>query len=157
MKKGNYSQDKRQRESEKARKKRAKAERRSQQREQSSSAVEIVTAEDVVGRLPTSTEALLAMEERAKKPLPAASIPSRLFVGSLSWDTTEEALHTLFSQYGEVTDVVILSDRDTGRSRGFGFVTFSDRKEGTRAVEQLDGWELDGRNIVVHVATGRNR
>ena len=157
MKRGNYSQDKRQRESEKARKKQEKAERRSRQREEGSSAVEIVTAEDVVGRLPTSTEALLAMEERAKKPLPAASIPSRLFVGSLSWDTTEEALHTLFSQYGEVTDVVILSDRDTGRSRGFGFVTFSDRKEGTRAVEQLDGWELDGRNIVVHVATGRNR
>lgn len=99
----------------------------------------------------------MAMEERAKRPRPAATIPSRLFVGSLSWDTTEEALNNLFSQCGEVTDVVILSDRNTGRSRGFGFVTFSDRKDGTRAIEQLDGWELDGRNIVVRVATGRDR
>ena len=78
-------------------------------------------------------------------------------VGSLSWDTTDGTLRELFSEYGNVTEAVILRDRNTGQSRGFGFVTFSDRKDGAKAIEQLDGCELDGRRIGVCVATERKK
>ena len=95
------------------------------------------------------------MEERAKAPRAAATVPCRLFVGSLNWDTTVEALREVFSKFGTISDATILTDRGTGRSRGFGFVTFEDRKDGARAVEQLHGYELDGHRIVVNVATDR--
>ena len=131
--------------------------RREQNREQGPDPVEIVTAEDVVGRLPTSADAMAAMEQRAAMQRSAASIPCRLMVGSLSWDTTDGTLRELFSEYGNVTEAVILRDRNSGQSRGFGFVTFSDRKDGAKAIEQLDGYELDGRRIGVCVATERKK
>jgi hypothetical protein len=157
MKRGTYNQDKWQREAEKARKKREKAIRREQNREQGPDAVEIISAADVVGNLPSSAEVMRAMEQNVGSNRSAAAIPCRLLVGSLSWDTTEETLRELFSTYGSVTDVVIPCDRSTGRSRGFGFVTFEDRKNGSRAIEQLDGSELDGRRIGVRIATERKR
>jgi len=110
-------------------------------------------AEDIVGNLPTSSEAMRAIEERATAPRAAAGIPCRLFVGGISWDTTLETLRGVFEEFGAITDAVILTDRGTGQSRGFGFVTFQNRKDAARAVEQLDGFELDGRNIIVNVAT----
>jgi RNA recognition motif-containing protein len=155
MSRSSYSQGKRQREAEKARKKKAKAERRAERREQGPAEDEIVFAEDIVGNLPSSTEVLRDLELQASTPRAAATVPCRLFVGSLSWDTTEETMRTAFGQFGTITDAVIMVDRSTGRSRGFGFVTFESRKDATRAVEQLDGTELDGREIVVNVATGR--
>jgi hypothetical protein len=155
MNKSAYSQGKRQREQDKARKKRDKAKRQEQRRDQGSAGFEIVSVEDVVGRLPTSTEAMLAIHERAKAPRSAGTVPCRLFVGGLSWDTTEEALHKLFSQIGTVSEAAIPTDRNSGQSRGFGFVTFEDRKDGALAIEQLNGYELDGRKIVVNVATKR--
>ena len=150
-----YSQGKRQREAEKARKKRAKAERRAERREQGPAEVEIVSAEEIVGDLPTASEALQAMAERASAPRAPAGVPCRLFVGSLSWDTTTAKLRAVFEEHGTVTDAVIMVDRSTGQSRGFGFVTFADRKDAARAVELLDGAEVDGRTIAVSVATGR--
>lgn len=153
MARGSYSQGKRQREADKARKKKAKAERREQRREQGPAEFEVVSAEEIVGNLPTSSEAMRAMEERAAAPRAAAGIPCRLFVGGISWDTTLETLRGVFEEFGTVTDAVILTDRGTGQSRGFGFVTFQNRKDAARAVEQLDGFELDGRNIIVNVAT----
>ena len=155
MARGTYSQGKRQREAEKARKKREKAERRAQRREQGPGEIEIVTQEDIVGDVPTPSEAMRAMEERANAPRQAATVPCRLFVGGLSWDTSEEKLRSVFEEFGTITDSVILTDRDTGRSRGFGFITLENRKDAARAVDQLDGVELDGRNIVVNVATER--
>ncbi len=155
MNRGAYSQSKRQREAEKARKKRDKAERREQRREQGPDDFELVSAEEITGRLPSSEEAMQAIEERARMPREAVTVPCRLFVGGLSWDTTETVLRELFSQFGHITDAVILTDRGTGKSRGFGFVTFGNRKDGAKAVEDLNGYELDGRNIVVNVATER--
>jgi hypothetical protein len=151
----NFFQEKRQRESDKARKKREKAARREQRREQGPDRFEVIAVEEVVGRLPTTTEAMLAMAERARAPRAAAGVPCRLFVGGLSWDTTEDELREVFSKFGTITDLAILTDHSTGRSRGFGFVTFENRKDGARAVEHLDGFELDGRSIVVNVATER--
>ncbi len=155
MARGTYSQSKRQREADKAKKKRDKAERREQRREDGPSKPEIVRAEDVVGHVPTTSEAMRAIEERANAPRAAAGVPCRLFVGGLNWDTTLEVLRSVFGEFGNISDAVILTDRGTGRSRGFGFVTLENRKDAARAVEQLDGSELDGRNIVVNIASDK--
>jgi RNA recognition motif-containing protein len=81
----------------------------------------------------------------------------KLFVGSLSWDTNDESLRNAFSQYGEISEAVVISDRDTGRSRGFGFVTFEDDDAADKAVAALNGTELDGRTIRVDVAQAKQR
>jgi RNA recognition motif-containing protein len=81
----------------------------------------------------------------------------KLFVGGLSWDTTEQGLRAAFESFGELEEVKIITDRDTGRSRGFGFVTFSQADDANEAVAQLDGTELDGRNIAVNEARDRDR
>ena len=70
---------------------------------------------------------------------------NKIFVGGLSWDTTKEAMEGYFSQFGEITDVALITDPNTGRSRGFGFVTFSDG-DAIKAVEGQEH-ELDGRRI----------
>ena len=79
----------------------------------------------------------------------------KLFVGGLSWGTDADGLRNAFEQFGEVTDSAVISDRDTGRSRGFGFVTFAEASDADRAVEQMDGTELDGRTVNVSVARER--
>ena len=81
----------------------------------------------------------------------------KLFVGSLSWDTTDDGLHQAFSQFGEITEAKVITDRDSGRSRGFGFVTFADDEAADKAVAALNETELDGRTIKVDVAHDRNR
>jgi RNA recognition motif-containing protein len=144
---------KRQRETEKARKKRDKAERRRAKRARGTSEVEYTTAEAITGDLPTSEEALATMNDR--KNAPRATIPARLFVGGLSRNTTTEELQRIFSEHGELADAIVISDRDTGESRGFGFVTYADRKDAAGAMEALDGAEIDGRNIRVNLATER--
>ncbi len=77
---------------------------------------------------------------------------SKLFVGSLPWRTTEEALQEHFSQAGTVVSVAIISDRATGRSKGFGFVEMSSPAEAQKAVEMFDGQEYEGREIAVNIA-----
>ena len=81
----------------------------------------------------------------------------KLFVGSLSWDTTDDGLHEAFAQFGEITEAKVITDRDSGRSRGFGFVTFADDDAADKAVAALNDTELDGRTIKVDVAHDRNR
>jgi cold-inducible RNA-binding protein len=81
----------------------------------------------------------------------------KLFVGSLSWDTNDAKLNQVFSEFGEVTEAKVITDRDSGRSRGFGFVTFADDEAADRAMAALNETELDGRTIKVNVAQDRNR
>jgi len=81
----------------------------------------------------------------------------KLFVGSLSWDTNDEGLRNAFGVHGEISEAVVISDRDTGRSRGFGFVTFDDDEAADKAVAALNGTELDGRTIRVDVAQAKQR
>ena len=76
-----------------------------------------------------------------------------IFVGSLAWATTSEGLEQAFSQFGVVTSAKVISDRETGRSRGFGFVEMD--SGGDEAIEALNGSELDGRQIVVNEARPR--
>jgi RNA recognition motif-containing protein len=152
---GYYSAGKRQRDADKARKKRDKAQRRALKRERGPRAEEFTTAEALIADLPTPEQAMRNMEARSNASRSAATIPCRLFVGGLSWDTSEDVLRSTFDEHGPVADAVILKDRNTGRSRGFGFVTMANRKDATKAIAALDGAELDGRSLVVNVATGR--
>lgn len=80
---------------------------------------------------------------------------NNLFIGSLAYATTDETLSEFFSQIGEVEYAKVMTDRDTGRSRGFGFVTFVNEEDNKKAVEQLDGKDLDGRAINVSEARPR--
>ena len=80
---------------------------------------------------------------------------TKLFVGSLPWAVDDQKLGDLFSQFGEVVSAVVLKDRMTGRSRGFGFVEMENDAEATEAVEKLNGSDMDGRKIVVNVARPR--
>jgi RNA recognition motif-containing protein len=75
---------------------------------------------------------------------------TNLYVGNLSWTTTETELKDLFSQHGEVNSTNIIQDRETGRSRGFGFVEMDQGAD--EAVENLNGFDLNGRNIKVNIA-----
>lgn len=76
----------------------------------------------------------------------------KLFVGNLDWGTTEDELRDLFSKFGDIEDLVVLKDKFTGRSKGFGFVTFSDDAAADAAVTELDQTEFKNRKIVVNEA-----
>ena len=80
----------------------------------------------------------------------------RLYVGNLSYNTTEIGLREAFSQVGTVADAKIVMDRDTGRPRGFGFVEMSSDQEAQQAIQELNGRELDGRAINVNEAQERS-
>lgn len=75
-----------------------------------------------------------------------------IFVGNLSFGTTEDSVRALFEPYGTIERVNIITDRDTGQSRGFGFVEMSGNAEAQRAIEELDGREFDGRPLKVNEA-----
>lgn len=76
----------------------------------------------------------------------------KLYVGSLSFDTTEDGLRDHFAKTGKVESASIITDKTSGRSKGFGFVEMSSEDEAKKAIEMLDGKELDGRTIVVNEA-----
>jgi RNA recognition motif-containing protein len=80
----------------------------------------------------------------------------KLFVGSLSWDTDDHGLRTAFEQFGPVEDAKVINDRDTGRSRGFGFVTFSSEADAQKAMQEMNGAVLDGRTLNVNEAQERS-
>lgn len=77
---------------------------------------------------------------------------NKLFVGGISWNLTVEDLRAAFAAVGEVTDCVIIMDRDTGKSKGFGFVTMKTQELAQKAITELDGKELDGKAITVNIA-----
>ncbi len=79
----------------------------------------------------------------------------KLFIGSLSWDTNDDSLKAHFEGIGPVTSAKVITDRNSGRSKGFGFVEFENDEDGTKAIEQLNDSELDGRKIVVNEARPR--
>ncbi|TVR05084.1 MAG: RNA-binding protein, partial [Deltaproteobacteria bacterium] len=80
---------------------------------------------------------------------------NKLFVGGLSWGTDNDGLREAFEAYGEITEAVVITDRDTGRSRGFGFVTFASEDDAQAAMDAMNGTELDGRTLNVNVAQER--
>jgi len=80
---------------------------------------------------------------------------AKVYVGNLSWNTTDDSLRQAFSAYGSILDSIVMRDRDTGRSRGFGFVTYSTGIEAQSAISNLNEQELDGRRIKVNLANAR--
>ena len=76
----------------------------------------------------------------------------RIYVGNLSFQTSQEGLRDLFSQHGTVEEAAIITDRETGRSRGFAFVTMPNDSEGQEAINALNGHELDGRPLNINEA-----
>ncbi len=80
---------------------------------------------------------------------------TKLYVGNLSFNTSNEDLQELFGQAGTVESVNVVEDRDTGRSRGFGFIEMSSKEEGQKAIEQFNGKEVGGRALTVNEAKPR--
>jgi cold-inducible RNA-binding protein len=81
----------------------------------------------------------------------------KIFVGSLSWNTSEEELRRIFERFGEIVEAKLITDRETGRSRGFAFVTYVNDADADKAIAEMDGTEVDGRAIRVNEARERNR
>ena len=82
---------------------------------------------------------------------------TRLYVGNLSYDTNADSIRELFSELGEVTDVHVVMDRDTGRPRGFAFVTMGSQEEAEKAIRETNGKMVDGRSLRVNEAEDRPR
>ncbi len=80
----------------------------------------------------------------------------KLFVGGLSWGTDDEMLRSSFEKFGEIDEAKVITDRETGRSRGFGFVTFSDDDAALNAISEMDGQDLDGRTVKVNEANEKS-
>lgn len=76
----------------------------------------------------------------------------KLFVGNLEWSATEEQLQSMFAEYGQIEEAVIIKDKFSGRSKGFGFVTYANDEDADKAIAELDGKELNGRPISVNEA-----
>lgn len=81
---------------------------------------------------------------------------NKLYVGGLSWDTDSAGLEKAFSSFGEIEEATVITDRGTGRSRGFGFVTFANEEDAEKALS-LDASELDGRTLKVNYAQEKPR
>jgi RNA recognition motif-containing protein len=82
---------------------------------------------------------------------------TNIYVGNLAFSTDSAALRALFAKYGEVTSAQVVSDRDTGRSRGFGFVEMASAEEAQKAIAETNGTNVDGRQLNVNIARERSR
>lgn len=82
-------------------------------------------------------------------------VNNKLFVGNLDYGVTSDQLSELFSQVGEVVDATIITNRHTGRSKGFGFVEMKDEKDSKKAIETLNGKDFQGRKMIVNEARPR--
>jgi RNA recognition motif-containing protein len=149
-----YSGGKRQREAERDRRKKEKEDRLRQNRMNPNRGGPEPTDAEAPEKLPEVKleDVVISVAPRPKR----SSIgPVKLFVGGLSWETTTEDLRTAFAKFGAIDDVMIILDRSTGRSRGFGFVSFENATDAAEAVKAMNGAELDGRTLKVNNAEAR--
>ncbi|MBW2456373.1 MAG: DEAD/DEAH box helicase [Deltaproteobacteria bacterium] len=104
-----------------------------------------------------------AQRNRKRPPIGAVqrksehTMSKKLFVGGLSWDTDDSGLRNAFEQFGDIDEAAVITDRDSGRSRGFGFVTYANDADATEAIEAMNGTELDGRALRVDAAQEKSR
>lgn len=92
------------------------------------------------------------MPSKALPGLKEVSVGKKIYVGNLPFSATQESLGEMFAQYGEVSSTKIITDRDTGRSKGFGFVEMSDSDAADQAIEKLNGSDMGGRALTVNEA-----
>ena len=152
-----YSGGKRQREAERDRKKKdkqARLERNRDMRARGIDPTEPALEDAEANKLPEIPLEQIEIGVAAR-PRHNRTGPTKLFVGGLSWDTTTEDLRTAFAKFGAVSDVAVVLDRATGRSRGFGFVTFEAANDAMEAIKAMNGAELDGRTLKVNAAEAR--
>ena len=146
--------EKRAREDKRNQKARGKAQRRIEKRNAPpSTGSEFITVAEIVGNLRPIEEVMQSLQTDTHEPRTAPSVPMKLFVGSLSNETTSAALRAHFESFGQIVEAKVITDRATGATRNFGFVTMADRKEASAAIAALHQSELDGGRIVVNVAT----
>jgi hypothetical protein len=148
--------EKRAREDKRDEKQREKDRRRRDKRNAPSNGPELTTAAEIVGNNVRSIEEVMAgLLGGARVQRSAPPIPSKLFVGSLADVTTNAGLRAHFEPHGAIVEAVVITDRGTGATRNFGFVTMADRKDAPAVINALHHSELDGNRIVVNVATER--
>ncbi|RLM60477.1 uncharacterized protein C2845_PM14G21120 [Panicum miliaceum] len=122
--------------------------------EEADKAIEMFNRYDISGRLLNVNRASPRGARMERPPRQFASA-FRAYVGNLPWQVDDSRLVQLFSEHGEVVNATVVYDRETGRSRGFGFVTMASKDELDDAISALDGQELDGRPLRVNVAAER--
>lgn len=155
-----FSGGKRQREAERDRKKKEKEQRLRQNREARARGIGGGDDADMLASgSPGDALPEVKLEDVvisvAPRPRNVVEGPVKLFVGGLSFDTTTGDLRDAFARFGNVVDAAVITDRSTGRSRGFGFVTFEQPAEAAQAIQQMNGAELDGRTLKVNRAEAR--
>ncbi len=152
-----YAGGKRQREAERDRKKKEKLERLRHNRAMRASGMD--SSHDPSGELADGKLPEVRLEDVvisvAPRPKRGTVGPVKLFVGGLSWETTTEDLTNAFRKFGPIVDATVILDRATGRSRGFGFVSFEKPPDANEAVKAMNGAELDGRILKVNLAESR--
>ena len=116
---------------------------------------QIVSASEIVGNLRSIEEVMQSLQGGNQVQRSAPTIPTKLFVGSLSDSTTSASLRAHFEPHGAIAEAVVITDRNSGASRNFGFVTMADRKDAPGVISALHYSELDGNRIVVNVATDK--
>ena len=127
---------------------------RQRDRQSAGADIPVATVDEIQGGMMSVDEVMRSMNAPEEEDSQARStIPSRLFVGGLNWRTTNDELKTKLEEFGPVTDVHIVTDRDTGDSRGFGFVEMADG--GDQAISALSGAPHGGRTLTVNVAKPR--
>ncbi|HEY6879745.1 MAG TPA: hypothetical protein VI299_17075 [Polyangiales bacterium] len=147
---------KRAREATRDEKQRSKLRRREEKRNAPRSGPELTTADQIAGNLLSIEEvmsSLFAGKNAVERS--AAPIPIKLFVGSLSDETTSAKLRAHFAPLAKIEEAAVITDRGTGASRNFGFVTLADRKDAPAVIEATHHSEIDGSTIVVNVAMER--
>ncbi|KAM0925204.1 hypothetical protein ACQ4PT_004322 [Festuca glaucescens] len=122
--------------------------------EEADKAIETFNRYDISGRLLNVNKAA-QRGSRVERPPRQFASAFRAYVGNLPWQAEESGLVQLFSQHGEVLNATVVYDRETGRSRGFGFVTMASKEDLDSAISALDGEEMDGRPLRVNVAAER--
>jgi RNA recognition motif-containing protein len=145
--------EKRAREDKRDQKARQKEQRRFDKRNTSPSEPQLVTAAEIVGNVRSIEEVMRSLQGETRVQRSAPTIPTKLFVGSLSDGTTSASLRAHFEPHGVIAEAVVITDRGTGATRNFGFVTMADRKDAPGVISALHHSELDGHRIVVNVAT----
>ena len=147
--------EKRAREDQRDQKQREKEQRRRDKRHAPRSEPELTTAAEIVGNVRSIEEVMRTLLSGEPVERSAPPLPTKLFVGSLSDTTGSAALRSHFEPYGAIIEAVVITDRATGATRNFGFVTMADRKDAAAVIDALQHSELDGSRIVVNVATER--
>jgi hypothetical protein len=148
--------EKRAREDKRNQKARDKEQRRLEKRNApSTGGPQIVSAAEIIGNVRSIDEVMHSLQGPSRLQHAAAATPTKLLVSNLNDVTTSAGLRAHFERYGAITEAAVITDRATGVSRNFGFVTMADRKDALAVIGALQNSQLDGNSIVVNLPTDK--